>query len=620
MSLIQALATSLSGLSATQANLAVVAGNVASAQTPGYVARSAVQVATTYGDGSEAVRIASINRLLDQFVQQQLRTETSGGAYADLRAGFYQQLQQVYGPPGSDTRLDAVFNKFTTAVQGLATSPSSTSAQGATINAAQALAQQLNSTTSSIQALRSRADQGIAGDVQQANEALKQVAAINEQLAGDNANDGAAAALQDQRDQAIDQLAKLMDIHVVPGNGNQVSILTGSGTTLVTANQAAQLAFTAVGNVGATQQWNANPGKSTLGTITLQLANGSSTDLVANKAIRSGEIAAYLDMRDNVLVQAQSQIDELAAQMSRALSDTTTPGTAAVVGPQSGFDANIGGLSPGNSIQVTYTDASSVAHNLTIIRVDDPTALPLSNSVTSDPTDTVIGVNFTGGPASVVAQLTAALGATGLQFSNPAGTTLRVLNDVANTITVNKVSTTTTATSLTAGGPALPLFLDGNAPFTGVITGAGLESTGFAGRITVNGALLANPTGLVAYQPSTPIGDSTRPNFIYDQLVNATPLYSPATGIGGAAAPFRGTLSGYLGAVVSQQGQAATTAQSLQSGQAIVINALKARFDDTAGVNIDTELSHLLTLQNAYGANARVMTTVKQMLDTLLQL
>jgi flagellar hook-associated protein 1 FlgK len=618
MSLIQSLATSLSGLNATQANLAVVAGNVANQQTPGYIARTAVQVALQNGD-SAGVRVESINRLLDQFVQQQLRTETSGGAFADLRAGFYQQLQQVYGQPGSDTRLDAVFNKFTTAVQTLATSPSSSSAQGATINAAQALAQQLNSTTSSIQALRSRADQGIAGDVQQVNVALNQIATINEQLAGGSANDGAAAALQDQRDQAIDQLAKLMDIRVAPGSGNQVSIFTGSGTALVTGNQAVQLAFTPSGSVGATQQWNANPSKSTLGTVTMQFPNGTSTDMVANKVIRSGEIAAYLDMRDNVLVQAQSQIDELAAQMSRALSDTTTPGSAAAVGPQSGFDVNIGGVLPGNSVRLTYTDAGNVAHNFTIIRCDDPAALPLSNLVTPDPTDTVVGINFTGGPASVVAQLTAALGATGLQFSNPAGTTLRVLNDVANTITVNNVSTTTTATSLT-GGPALPLFLDGAAPFTGAITGAGLESTGFAGRITVNSALIANPTGLVAYQPSTPIGDSTRPNFIYDQLVNATPLYSPGTGIGGAAAPFRGTISAYLGTVVSAQGQAASTAQDLQSGQNIVINALKARFDATAGVNIDTELSHLLTLQNAYGANARVMTTVKAMLDTLLQL
>jgi flagellar hook-associated protein 1 FlgK len=327
-------------------------------------------------------------------------------------------------------------------------------------------------------------------------------------------------------------------------------------------------------------------------------------------------------MRDNVLVQAQGQLDELASQMSKALSDTTTAGTAATAGSQTGFDADIGSVLLGNTVQITYTDALNQQHSLTIVRVDDPAALPLSNTVTPDPNDTVVGINFSGGAASVASQLNAALGATGLQFSNPGGNTLRVLNDVANTITVNGVSTTTTATSLTGGSGALPLFVDGNAPYTGVITATGSQTTGFAGRIAVNSGILADPTKLVVYQtsPATPPGDATRPNFIYNQLVNASLEYSPATGIGGTASPFQGTLSAYLNQVVSQQSQATNTAQNVKSGQDIVVNALQTRFNATSGVNIDTEMANLLTLQNAYGANARVMTTVKQMLDTLLQL
>src|SRR5262249_32096545 len=113
MGLSQVLATSLSGLNATQTGLGIVAGNVANAQTRGYVAQSALPVESVTGDGGEEVRISSINRLLDRFVQQQLRSETSGGSYADLQANFYQQLQQVYGQPGSGTSLDAVFNNFT---------------------------------------------------------------------------------------------------------------------------------------------------------------------------------------------------------------------------------------------------------------------------------------------------------------------------------------------------------------------------------------------------------------------------------------------------------------------------------------------------------------------------
>jgi flagellar hook-associated protein 1 FlgK len=342
--------------------------------------------------------------------------------------------------------------------------------------------------------------------------------------------------------------------------------------------------------------------------------------LVASGAIRSGEIAGYLNMRDHVLVQAQSQLDGLAAQMSQALSDTTTAGTAASSGGNTGFDVDIGSLSNGNTVQLSYTDASNVQHDVTIMRVDDPSALPLSNSTTSDPNDTVIGIDFSGGPASVAAQLNTALGATGLQFSNPTGTTLEVLNGGPSTITVNGVSTTTTATLLTGGSGALPLFTDGTTPFTDAITGAGAESVGYAGRITVNSAVVADPSSLVNYQASTAVGDATRPNFLYNQLVNASLEYSPSTGIGGSASPYQGTLSAYLSQVVSMQSNATNAATNLQTGQQIVVNALQSRFNSISAVNIDTEMSNLLSLQNAYGANARVMSTVKAMLDTLMQM
>jgi flagellar hook-associated protein 1 len=57
----------------------------------------------------------------------------------------------------------------------------------------------------------------------------------------------------------------------------------------------------------------------------------------------------------------------------------------------------------------------------------------------------------------------------------------------------------------------------------------------------------------------------------------------------------------------------------LQQGQDTVLSALQQRFNDQSGVNIDTEMSNLIALQNAYGANARVMTTIQQMMTTLLQ-
>jgi flagellar hook-associated protein 1 FlgK len=616
MSLIQALSTAMSGLRAAQAGLSVTAGNVANANTPGYVRENANLVETSAGSAGISVDVAGINRTLDQLVQTQLWTETSGGSYADAKAQLYQQLQQAYGTPGSANAFDTAFNNFTAGMQALATSPASSAAQSGALGAAQAFAQNLNTTSSAIQGLRTQAEQGIATDVQQANAAMQQIAQINQELGTGGTQDSATAALEDQRNQDITQLSQLMNIKVVQTGNNQVSVFTGSGTQLV-GTQASTLSFDAHGALSPTAVWSANPTKRGVGTITLTAPSGDTIDLIANKSIQSGQIAAYLGMRDQILPQAQSQIDQLASQVAQALSNQTTAGTAVTVGAQTGFKVDVGGLLPGNSAQIAYTDASNVQHTVTVVRVDDPTALPLPNNP-ADPNNQVVGVNFTGGMASVVTQLNAALGAN-LQFSNPAGSTLQVLNAAAGT-TVNAVSATATITTLTSGSPQLPVFLDGTTPITGAITGSGSQDTGLAARIAVNPALLANPSSLVMYAPATSAGDPTRPNFIAGQLVNAQPTFQPQGGTGGQTAPFTGTFANYISQMVGQQAQAANAATNLQQGQDVVVNALQQRVNSSSGVNIDQEMSNLISLQTSYGANARVMTTIQQMMTTLMQM
>src|SRR5215472_10168595 len=123
MSLIQALNTAMSGLTAAQTGLTITAGNVANASTPGYVVETPDLVETANGNAAVGVDVAGVNRTLDQLVQNQLWTETSGGSYADAAAQLYGQLQQVYGTPGSANAFDKAFNNFTAAMQALAASP-----------------------------------------------------------------------------------------------------------------------------------------------------------------------------------------------------------------------------------------------------------------------------------------------------------------------------------------------------------------------------------------------------------------------------------------------------------------------------------------------------------------
>jgi flagellar hook-associated protein 1 FlgK len=164
------------------------------------------------------------------------------------------------------------------------------------------------------------------------------------------------------------------------------------------------------------------------------------------------------------------------------------------------------------------------------------------------------------------------------------------------------------------------LFVDGTQPITGALTPGGTTQTaGLAGRISVNSALLNSPGSLVAYAATTSAGDGTRPNFLLSQMTTAALNFSPTTGVGTAQAPFSGTLSQYLSQVITQQSQAADAASNLQQGQDTVVTALQQRMNNQSGVNIDTEMSNLISLQNAYSANARVMSTIQHMMDTLLQ-
>jgi flagellar hook-associated protein 1 FlgK len=257
------------------------------------------------------------------------------------------------------------------------------------------------------------------------------------------------------------------------------------------------------------------------------------------------------------------------------------------------------------------------------MRVDDVSALPLSDGVTADPNDRVIGLDFSAGAASVVSQINAALGGVVPQFSNPSGTTLRILdNGAGGNVAITAVSATVTQTALAGGALELPLFVDGNTVYTGAVRSSGAQSIGLAARVRVNPAVLADPSRLVVFQtsPPTAAGDGSRPDFILDRINNAVLEFSPRSGIGTSIAPFSGSLSAFMRQMISQQGDAAQAAASLKEGQDVVVGSLQQRFDEDASINIDEEMATLLNLQTAYAANARVLSTVKEMLDLLMGL
>lgn len=623
MGLSSALASAMSGLRANQAALSITSSNVANSQTPGYVVQTPNQIEVTTGGFGSTAMTTGVSRDIDSYVLNQLRTETGGSGYADQMANILKQLQNVYGTPGNSGTLETALNNFTSSLQALSTNAGSSSAQTVAVGAAQTLAQQLNLTTKGIQSLRSNVEQDLGTSALAANAAMNQIADINTKLQGLASTDPSAATLMDQRDQAINTLSKYVDVRVTTDGSNQANIYTTTGIQLVGAGLASQFTFSSVGALSATSLYNLDPAKSGVGALNIKLPNGSSIDVAGNSVVSSGQIAADLKLRDQTLVQAQNQVDQLAATMSSALSDKTTAG-ATVSGPPAGFDIDLAGAQPGNTVNFTYTDSTNTQRQITLVNVTDPAALPLQNATNANPMK--IGVNFSGGMGAIASVLNTALSSSHLTFSaapSPAtATTLRVTDDNSGLAKVNSASITKTITSLTSGSPQLPLFTDGStALYTGAITPSGSQMAGLAGRISVNPSLVTDPTRLSVYStsPVTPTGDTTRSDYLYSQLTNTVFSYSPQTGLGSASQPFTGSVSNYLQQFLSVQANASTQATQLQQGQSVVVSTLQAKFNSTSSVNLDSEMSNLIQLQNAYAANAHVMSVVQSMMNTLLQ-
>lgn len=626
MGLTSSLNTAIAGLHATQIGIGVVSQNVANAGTAGYVRRT---VSTTEANSGSVVGVAStqVQRLLDQIVQRQLWQESAGAAYATTRAEAFTTLDQLFGAPGSDNAFDAVYSAFTNSLQALENDPSSYSNRTAVLDAAKELAGRLNALSDGIQQLRSQAESGISNAVTDVNRLLGNLASLNQKVVQAGRGD-AAAALRDERDRVLSDLSQYVDIRTTENDQGSLSVFTSSGVQIFDGRPSVTFSFDQHSSLSAASEWTAAAATRGVGTISIRDGSGNTIDAIGNKTFRSGEIAAFIELRDTSLVQAQAQIDEIAAHLASALSDRTIAGVVTGTGAANSVNLNADLTSPvfsrGNSVTFDYqATAGGATQRLTLVNVSAGTTLPAS--ATGDANNRVIAVDLSGGPAASAAAIQlaidGALGAGAFTVTNPAGNQIAIAAGATRQVVA--LTAHPTATALT-GSPELPFFVDGgrgNAAYTGSFEGA-QQFTGFAGRIAVNPLLVADRSQLVVYNtsPATPQGDSTRPALLLERLNSTLASFTRTVGVDGSTATTATTVSNYIQRVVASQGQSIEAAKRLDEGQKIALSAVQGRFNETAKVSVDQEMSLLIELQSAYAANARIVSTVKEMMDVLLRI
>lgn len=621
MGLTSALSVAVSGLRFNQTQTQVIAGNVANVDTPGFTRRVTHGLETRDPSGiTTGVQISQIQRELDVETQRLYRSNLPGASYATHLADVTARLDRMLGAPGDPTSLDALYNTFTLSMQNLASTPEDYAMRVAALSDAQVFSQRVNDVSDGIRGIRDEQEIGIGNTVNRINELLAQIEDLNTQAIALSNSTAAGPGVLDDRDRAIDELASLIDIKVSERTDHSVAIHTTTGFMLFDVTPAT-LQFDSPGATNPGGIYDPDPALRGVGTVEIVSAGGGTIDMIELGAIGSGKLAAQIQARDDILVEAQRQMDTFADALALSLSNETVAGTAQTVGAADGFDLDLSRLLAGNRATIDYT-VSGTANRVSFVRVEQAATLPLANGVTADPTDTVVGIDFSAGFASVVTQIQTALGGS-FTVSDQGGNVLRILDDgAAATIDIQSFNATVTNTALADQGIGLPFFIDGsgNQAYTGNLDGEP-QKTGFASRITVNQALLDDPNGLIVYQstPATPSGDGTRPAALYDRLVNTDRDFPAGVGFGSEGRPFNGTVSGFLTQVVAHRAGEAEVAGRFADGQNIVINNLQVRLNETSKVNIDQELSLLIEVQNAYAANARVMQVIEEMLDALLR-
>jgi len=628
MGLSSALNTALSGLRVNQASIEIVSRNITNADTPGYTRKIADQRSVLLA-GQTSVMELNSKRIVDSVLQRQIRTELAGVGYTDTRARFMSDLDSLYGAPGDSFALDTLYNKFVGSLEALTTSPESFSARQEVISGANFLTTRLNNLSGDVQRLRQEAENELQTAVDDLDSALQRLEAIDQDIASKFAAGNATADMMDVRDSVIDEIAELVDINVTSRDNGGMTVFTTSGRVLYDGT-AVNLSFDGRGSVGAEALYNKDPAERNVGTVSLNTGSGYQVDLVANNSIRSGKIGALLTLRDDTLVTAQKQLDEFAAALAKAMSTVTETATPATNGLGTGVELDLANMRPGDVITVQYNDGTT-NRTLSLVRVDDAAVLPLDNSVTSNPNDTVLGLDFSDGfpDAADLAALGLATGGV-LDFASTGGTNLQILDNGISLDPAPATSSVTSAqgdftkTALSDGDIGFALFVDPTAPdmsYSGSFTATSEQKTGFAARIRINPDIVKDPTLLVRYESGTFAGDSARPLAMLERLdMSGRHNFNPSSGIGSDSAPFNGNISDYLRSHIAQQTGQADVAEQAKSAQDAVFDNLRNRFSEKSGVNIDQEMAQLLSLQNAYGANARVFQTMRELFDLLTQL
>jgi flagellar hook-associated protein 1 FlgK len=143
---------------------------------------------------------------------------------------------------------------------------------------------------------------------------------------------------------------------------------------------------------------------------------------------------------------------------------------------------------------------------------------------------------------------------------------------------------------------------------------------GLASRLQINSRVEGAATGtswlirdgLGAATESENVSDATQIQLFINEM-NSDMNADPLTGINSTV-----SLSNYVAEMISAQGTTTARAESNYNAARSAAEVVAASRQNIEGVSIDEEMQNLMLIEQSFAANSQMMSTVSDMLDTLL--
>lgn len=315
-----ALSSAVSSLLLLQKQMSVTSSNISNANTAGYTAESEqVSAVVVNGVGGGVQDMGTVTNV-DPFLEAQIINANSVTTQASTYNSYYQSLQQAMGQISqSDTGGNDISSQLATLqtnLSQLAATPQNTSLGNAAVGSLDDLASNMRTTSQKIQSLRTQADQQITDTVTDANTQLDTINDLNTQIATAQAKGQSTAALQDQRNTALQSLSGDLGIGYYTNQQGAVQIYTTSGQSLLTGNVVNHLSHNSVTASGSMSYPSG-------GINGIFVGNTDITTMIS-----AGKMASLIQQRDQELPAAQNSLDYLAQQFSASMNAISNLGSA----------------------------------------------------------------------------------------------------------------------------------------------------------------------------------------------------------------------------------------------------------------------------------------------------